>query len=149
VSLNTSPAAKTWDLAACVIILMGLNIQSGFDEDDVLEIEPEAETFGHKVGADGETTFFRNNNRVNKVTLHLMQSSIANTLLSTLATKDENTIGGAGMGPALIQDLQGTSIFEASNARITKRPTRMIGREVKTRSWEITAIIDVQVDGNN
>lgn len=148
-SLNTSPAMKTHDLAAYVMIFMGLNIQSGFDEDDVCEIEPESETWGHKVGADGEVTRFRNNNRVNKITLHLMKSSIANTLLSTLAIKDENTIGGIGVGPALVQDLQGTSLFEASNCFISKRPTRSIGREVKPVQWELTAVLDVAFDGNN
>lgn len=147
--LNTSPAMKNWDLSALLMVFMGIGLSTGFDEDDVLELEPEADTFGHKVGADGEWVRFRNNNKVNKVSVHLMQTSIANSLFSAIATRDENTQGGAGVGPMLVQDLQGTTLLEAQNCFVSHRPTRTFGREPKPRVWELTCSIDVQIDGNN
>jgi hypothetical protein len=148
-ALSLTPAVRNWDLSQFVMVFMGINVETGFDEDDVLEIEPEAETFGHKVGADGEVARFRNNNRVNKATLHLMQTSVANSLLSALANLDQNQAGGAGIGPFLLKDLQGTTVLAGQFGWISKRPKRTFGREPKSRDWEITCVIDLEVDGNN
>jgi hypothetical protein len=148
-ALSTTPAVKNWDASQLIMIFMGISVSTGFDENEFLDVEPEAETFGHKVGADGEVTRFRNNNRVNKLTLKLMQTSDANSLLSAIAILDENTPGGAGIGPMLIQDLQGTTIFAAQFCWISKRPKRTFAREVQVREWELTAIIDEAVDGSN
>jgi hypothetical protein len=149
VTLALTPAVRNWDASQLVMVFMGIGVSTGFDEDDFLDMEPEAETFGHKVGADGEVARFRNNNRVNKLTLKLLQTSVANSLLSAIANLDQNTPGGAGIGPCLIQDLQGTTLFAAQFCWISKRPKRTFGREVKTREWELTCVLDEEVDGNN
>ncbi len=148
-TLAVTPAVRNWDASQLVMVFMGIGVSTGFDEDDFLDMDPEAESFGHKVGADGEVTRFRTNNKVNKITLKLMQTSIANSLLSALANLDESTPGGAGIGPVLIQDLQGTSLFAAQYGWISKRPKRTFGKEPKVREWEITAVIDEAIDGNN
>lgn len=148
-ALELVPNVKNWDASQLVMVFMGINVSTGFDENEFLDIEPEAETFGHKVGADGETVRFRNNNRVNKMTLKLMQTSDANSLLSALANLDQNTPGGAGIGPCLIQDLQGTTLFAAQFCWISKRPKRTFAREVQVREWEMTCVMDEEFDGNN
>jgi hypothetical protein len=149
VTLNITPDAVNWDATQLLMVFMGIAVDTGFDENEFLDVEPEAELFGHKVGADGEVTRFRNNNRVVKITLKLMQTSIANTLMSALANLDQNTPGGAGIGPMLIQDLQGTSLFAAEFCWISKMPKRTFAREVQVREWEMTAIISTEVDGND
>ncbi len=148
-TLNITPDAVNWDATQLLMVFMGIAVDTGFDENEFLDVEPEAELFGHKVGADGEVTRFRNNNRVVKITLKLMQTSIANTLMSALANLDQNTPGGAGIGPMLIQDLQGTSLFAAEFCWISKMPKRTFAREVQVREWEMTAIISTEVDGND
>jgi hypothetical protein len=134
------------------MVFMGIGVSTGFAEDDFLDVEPEGETFPHKTGADGEVTRYRNPGAaVNKLTLKLMQTSIANSLLSALAILDESTAGGAGIGPMLIQDLGGTTLFLAQYCWISKRPKRTFGKEPKTREWELTAVIDSSTtfDGND
>lgn len=148
-ALSVAPNVKNWDASQLVMVFMGIGVSTGFDENEFLDVEPEAETFGHKVGADGEVTRFRNNNRVNKLTLKLMQTSDANSLLSAIANLDQNTPGGAGIGPMLIQDLQGTTLFAAQFCWISKRPKRTFAREAQAREWELTAVIDEEIDGNN
>ena len=148
-TLAINPAVRNWDASQLVMVFMGIGVSTGFDEDEFLDLEPEKETFGHKVGADGEVTRFRYNNRVNKVTVKLMHTSIANSVFSALATLDENTPGGAGIGPTLIQDLQGTSLYAAQSCWISKRPKRTFGAEVKTREWELTGVFVECNDGNN
>jgi len=149
VTLSITPAVRNWDASQLVMVFMGIGVSTGFDEDDFLDVEPEAETFGHKVGADGEIARFRNNNRVNKLTLKLLQTSVANSLLSAIANLDQNTPGGAGIGPCLIQDLQGTTLFSAQFCWISKRPKRTFAREAKSREWELTCVLDEEHDGNN
>ncbi len=147
--LATSPAMKTWDLSAMIMVMMGISLSTGFGEDDVAEVEPQAETWGTKVGADGEWVRYRVNDRRNKISVHLMQTSIANTLFSTIATADENTQGGVGVGPCLFQDLGGTTFLSAQNCFVMKRPTRIFGKEPKERVWELMCSIDTALDGNN
>ena len=148
-TLAINPSVRNWDATQLVMVFMGIGVSTGFDENEFLDVEPEAETFGHKVGADGEVTRFRNNNRVNKITVKLMQTSVANSLFSALATLDENTPGGAGIGPVLIQDLQGTTILAGQYCWISKRPKRTFAREVQVREWELTAVLAEANDGNN
>jgi hypothetical protein len=148
-SVETNPATKNWDLSQLLMVFMGIGVSTGFDENEVLEMEPEAETFGHKVGADGEVVRYRINNRVNKGTLKLMQSSIANSLFSALANLDQNASGGAGIGPFLIQDLNGTSIFAGTACWISKRPKRTFGNAPTVREWELTMVLTLENDGNN
>jgi hypothetical protein len=148
-TLAITPAVRNWDATQLIMVFMGIGVSTGFDENEFLEMEPEAELFGHKVGADGEVTRFRNNNRVNKITLKLMQTSIANTLLSAVANLDQNTPGGAGIGPMLVQDLQGTSLFAAQYCWISKMPKRTFAREVQVREWELTAVLAAELDGNS
>ena len=148
-SLNILPSLRNWDLSQLIMVFMGLNVSTGFDEDEVLDMEPEADLFGHKVGADGEVARFRNNNRVNKLTVKLLQTSISNTLFSALANLDQNTPGGAGIGPMLIQDLGGSSLYAAQYCWINKMPKRTFGREVKNREWMLTCILAAELDGNN
>jgi hypothetical protein len=147
--LTSTPAVRNWDASQLVMVFMGIGVSTGFDENEFLDMEPEAETFGHKVGADGEVVRFANNNRVNKLTLKLMQTSIANSLFSAIATLDQNTPGGAGIGPMLIQDLQGTTLFAAQFCWISKRPKRTFAREATAREWEMTAVVNEEIDGNN
>lgn len=148
-TLALNPEVRNWDLSQLMIVFMGIGISSGFAEGDVLELDPVAETFGFKVGADGEVTRYRINNKVNKGSLNLMQTSIANSLLSALATLDESTPGGAGVGPFLINDLQGTTIISGSFAWISKRPKSTFGAAPGTRTWEITCVVTERIDGNN
>jgi hypothetical protein len=150
VSLPLVPSVKNWDVTQLIMVFMGIGVSTGFAEDDFLDMDPEAETFGHKAGADGEVTRWRNPNAIiNKLTLKLMQTSIANSLFSAIATLDESTPGGAGIGPMLILDLQGTTLYAAQYCWVSKRPKRTFGKEVKTREWELTAVVDEAFDGNN
>ena len=148
--MNTTPAVRNWDATQLIMVFMGIGVSTGFGEDDFLDMDPEGEIFGHKTGADGEVTRFLNPGAiVHKLTLKLMQTSIANSLLSALANLDKGTPGGAGIGPMLIQDLQGTTLFAAQFCWVSKRPKRTFGKEPKTREWELTAVVDEEFDGNN
>lgn len=142
-------ATKVYDADQVSVVLMGVPISSGYADGEFLRIEQEAEDFTHKVGTDGEVTRSKTNNRVAKVTLRLMQSSDGNAALSAINNLDRSAPNGAGIGPFLVRDRQGTSLFTASKCWISKPPNVTMAREATEREWELTVADLVRLDGGN
>ena len=133
--------------AAEMTVTFGAVLVSGFAPDTFVSVESDEDAFQKQVGADGEGVRTRTNNNGGFVTMTLMQSSATNDLFSALHNADRLT--GAGVGPLLIQDQNGTTLVEAAKAWIRRFPTAEYGREASTREWIIDTTDLVQFHGGN
>jgi len=142
-------STKIYDADQVSMVFMGIPISSGFADGVFLEIEQEEDDFAHKVGTDGETTRSKTNNRNADVKVHLMQSSDGNAQLSVINLADVSAPNGAGVGPMLVRDRQGTSLYTAAHCWIRKPPDVSFDREATDRVWTLHCADLVRVDGGN
>lgn len=125
----------TYNAARVVVIVNGFNI-TGFADGTFININMVNDGITTQVGADGEIARAINTDRRCTVTVTLQQTSMANEYLSTLFNTDMLTCGGL-IGPILIQDLCGTTLFMASQAWVVKPADTEFGKEILTRAWQL------------
>jgi len=118
-----------------VTIVVGDTVIEGFTDGDFLTLEREADAYSLTIGADGQHTRTKSNNRSVLVGINLLDSSRANDVLNALATIDE--INDGGTFNFFMADRNGTSLCEGPNAFIMKKPALTFGTEASTRSWQI------------
>ena len=140
---------KVYDANEVSVIIAGLPIESGYDDGEFLRIEQEADDFLDKVGTDGEVTRSKSNDRRATATVILMQSSDGNNLLSALNNIDRLAGNGAGVGPFLVKDRQGLSLYAAAECWISKPPDVSFDREPTPREWTIRIAVLERFDGGN
>lgn len=115
-----------------VVITFGPVLLSGFADADIT-IEHNEDAFTFKAGIDGKGTRTKNANKSGRLTAPLMQTSMANDLLSAIAQVDRKT--GQGVFPLLVKDLSGRTVFAAEDAWIVKMPAASFGKEAGQRDW--------------
>jgi len=140
---------KIYDANEVTVNVAGLPIESGFDDGEFLRIEQEADDFIDKAGTDGEVTRSKTNDRRATVTIILMQSSDGNALLSGLNNIDRLAGNGAGVGPLLVRDRQGTALYAAAECWISKPPNVSFDREPTAREWTLRVASLERFDGGN
>lgn len=118
------------------IIFNGIPIE-GFAEDNFLEIEFESEGFLDQIGADGHVVRYKSCDDRATVTFTLMATSPSNKLLSTMYNADRKAPNGIGVGPLLIRNTQGATVFMGTQAWIQKMPNTSFGKELGEREWTI------------
>ena len=91
--------------------------------------------FKQKAGLDGTYTFYSTGANLHEVTIILAQSSQTNDMLSAIFNGDILTDNGAGIAPLLVNDHLGTSLFNATEARITDLPDEEFAEEPGTLEW--------------
>ena len=133
---------KVYTLDQVVISFCGQLINEGYDENEVVTIEPLEEAFKTKRGADGQTTRSKTNNRGATIKVKLMHTSIANNILSALYNGDLATPNGAGVGVFRVTDLNsGTVLAHADKAWISKAPSAARAKEASAYEWELEAAV--------
>ena len=140
---------KVYDAGDVSMVFMGILIDSGYADGEFLTIEQEEQDFLTKVGTDGEVTRSKSNNRHAVIKLKLMQTSDGNTLLSALNNIDVNTPGGLGVGPMMILDQNGTTVYTAKSCWIAKPPDVSLDRTATSREWTLECASLVRLDGSN
>ncbi len=139
---------KVYDSASVICTFDGI-LLTGFAPGSRVKVTfPDA--FTKQVGSDGEVARSRSNDNTASVTFTLMQTSFSNDALSALHNVDKNIPFGAGIGPLMIKDLNGSSLFSAPQAWITKNSDSEYAQEVGSREWTIdTGDMVALVGGNN
>lgn len=132
-----------------VQILFNLVPLSGFAEEKMADIEEDGKLFELVQGVDGHTTRSKNLKRSCLLTIHLMASSQLNAALSAIVQQDLLTAGGAGVGPVLIRDGNGTSIFTSAAAWIEERPKKSYGTKAEENEWKIRVVDYVFFEGGS
>jgi len=144
-------AFAIYDSTEVTVVAMGIPIDAigGYGEDEFVKVEWDEEGFKKKTGTDGHVTRSKTNNRGAKITLTLMQSSKANLALSALYNLDKKAKNGAGVGPFLMVDRQGLTVYAASKCWIAKCPDPSMGKLASERVWQLECADLEGVDGGN
>ena len=128
-------------------VVFGEYIIRGFAE-EMVTIARDNPMFEMVVGADGEATRVKSNDRSGTITFTLQQSSPSNDELSTIALMDETA--NAGLRPLYIKDAMGSSLFTAASAYIEQIPEAAYGKSLNDRTWTIkTDSLVAFLGGNN
>lgn len=129
-------------------MICGDKIIGGFADDDFIEVERDEDAFSKKAGVDGIVTRAKNNVRMGKITIRIMQSSPSNDDLTAFAKLDEAT-PPAGSFAATARDGSGRSAFSAQTAWIKKLPKTVFKKDIEMREWVIDCgSLDVSIGGN-
>lgn len=139
-------ALKPYDFKQVAFILGG-RIITGFAEGEAITVERDEDSFTLMVGADGDATRAKSNNRSGTVTIRLLQTSESNLILQGFASADE--LSNAGLVPMLIKDNSGNSLFTAEQAWVQKPPAASFGAEGTEREWVIRTDNLIMVHGGN
>ncbi len=131
------------------IMVCGIPIEGGFADGTYVEIDQDSNDFDDIVGTDGDVTRSKTNDRRGTVTITLMQSSEGNALLSALNNIDRKQSNGAGVGPLLIKDNQGTALYAGEKSWISKPPAAPFGKTAGPRAWTIRVADLERFDGGN
>ncbi len=124
----------TLDPGSIVMTFKGVNI-TGVMDGTFCEVERAEDAVTMHVGAQGEVTRVMSRNKTGSVTFNIVQSSVTNQLLSAIAAADEKD--RSGVGPLLITDLNGTTVYKATEAWIRKLPKGEHAKDATGRSWVI------------
>jgi Protein of unknown function (DUF3277) len=122
---------------------------SGYAEGVFLELEQEGKDFDVKKGTDGTVTRFARNETVTRGTLHIMQTSESNDFLSTMLNLDKATPGGQGVASFVVEDLDGTTVFNSQEAWIEGPPKLTLDGEPTERGWPFCFTKVTRLDGSD
>jgi len=137
---------KTYD-AGDVSVVIGTRALSGLAEGTFVTVARAEQTFTKVVGADGEVTRSKTNNKSGTYEITLLQGSSDNAFLSALHLADENT--GAGIFPAGVKDNSGSSLHFGQQCWIQKPADAPYGRDAAERVWTIEiADMETFIGGN-
>lgn len=138
-----------FDLDQVSPVLIGVPVDGGYGEGEVIQIEYDETDFTVKKGADGNVVRSKTYNKLSKVTLTLMQTSSFNAIFSAIRLSDVKGKNGAGVGPVMIRDRGGASLYFASKAWIEGPPKATFGREASHRDWVFVCADMESFEGGN
>lgn len=147
----SAPAPKFYDSNEVLTVIAGLPIESGRGAEGgtFVKVAMLSDAFVDTVSIDAEVTRSKTNDDRADVTLTLMSSSAANALLSALHNADKAAKNGAGVGPLLIKDGGGKTLFTATACWIVKIPEFEFAGKAQPIEWPIRVANLVSFIGGN
>jgi len=134
-------ALKSYN-AGEVAIIVGTRAMGGLAEDTFVNIQRDEQLHTKQVGADGEVTRSKTNNKSGMITITLQQTSDSNDYLTGLANNDS-------IVPITVTDLSGRTVAFAQQAWVQDFPDVELARDSGTREWVIDcANLELLVSGN-
>lgn len=138
---------RTFDPGKIQVIIGGFEI-SGFADGTFVEAGRDEDAFTKVVGAKGEVSRSKSNNKSGFIKIILQQTSPSNDTLSAIAIADEQT--NAGVVPVIVKDALGTSLIFSAEGWVKKMPDYGAGKEIGNREWMIdAAVLEYFVGGND
>lgn len=122
----------TYD-AGQVIITWGPHVVTGYADGSFVKASRDDDTFKKRTGADGFGTRIRMRSKAGQIELTLEQTSPSNDFFAATAVADE--LLGTGVMPAVVKDLNGTTVAAAAEAWIRKPADIEGAKESGTRTW--------------
>ena len=136
-------ALATYDPSKVVVTLDG-NVIDGFASGTFLKVTtPELYTDEAGINA---VARLKTADRRCTVELTLIQTSNAHLVLDGIKVLDE---GGNGVGPLIIKDFSGNTIFSALTCWISKEPEYEFGSEIANWTWTLRTDDYTAVAGGN
>jgi hypothetical protein len=124
----------TYDPKKVIITLGGVPI-SGYADGTFIQIDPNSETWQKKVGADGEVARSLSNDNTHTIQITLLQTSLSNAYLRTVASADRLT--GLGMLPLSFTDLNTMEVHFWPQAWVSTEPSTGRAKETTDVQWTI------------
>ena len=120
---------------------------SGYSDDSMIKVSRLEDAWNLTVGADGEGTRTKTNNKSGQIEISLKQSSASNAHLSSLALADE--LENAGLVPSMVKDGNGNSIYMAEQSYVKKHADAELNKTATDRVWIIeTDALQMLTAGN-
>lgn len=138
---------KTYDFKQVAVIIGGRQMTGFAEGDDVVKVGRDEDAFTMTVGADGEGTRSKSNNKAGKLTIKLKAASESNQILDGFALADE--LGNAGLVPFLVKDNSGATLHAAEQSYIVKRPESALGMSEGEREWILQTDNLAMFEGGN
>lgn len=130
-----------------VSIIVGTRALSGLAEGTFVNIVRDEDAFTKQVGADGEVTRSKTNNKSGSIEITTQQGSDANDYLSGVHASDENS--GSGVVPVTVIDKSGSTVAFSRESWVRKIADAGFGRDAGERTWILDcAQLEVTVGGN-
>jgi len=123
---------KTYDPKQ-VGIIVGTRPLTGYEDGTFVNVTRNSDSWSLSMGADGEGTRSKSNDKSGRVEITLKQSSSDNEYMSELALADE--LSGGGTFPVLVRDASGTSLYAAETAWVVKPSDSEFAKESSARTW--------------
>ena len=127
----------TYDSNEVSVVACSIPIDGGWAEDDFIAIAQDSNDYDDVVTVDGDVVVSKTNDLRATVTLRLIQTARANSLLSALRNLGLGAPNGAGMGVFQVRDGNGTLLHFAEKSWIMKPPEIVFGKTAKGREWSI------------
>lgn len=137
----------TYDSNEVTCVACSIPIDGGWAEDDFITIDQDSDDYEDVVGVDGDVVVSKTNDLRATVTLKLLQTSRANSLLSALRLVGLGAPNGAGMGVFQVRDGNGTLLHFAEKCWIAKPPQIVFGKTAKGREWKLRCGRLIRNDG--
>ena len=125
-------SVKTYNAAEVLVTLAGISVE-GKADGTFLTIGRDNPAFTSGTGSDGEGWRAKSNDKSGTAVFTVLQTSAANDALSALAALDEAS--GDGIGPLLVKDISGRSLYEAETVWLEKVADSEFAREQSNREW--------------
>jgi len=123
---------RGYDPALVILTVDGVDI-SGFADGTFVNVSRNVDAFELSVGADGESTRAKSNNRSGKFAFTLQQTSPSNDYLNSLANSDEQS--NQGVVPVQVKDAGGNSLHSAEKAWVLKKADAGYSKTTENREW--------------
>jgi len=138
---------KTYDPKEVHIIVGGFEMV-GLADGTFLTVSRTNDAYAMVVGADGEASRAKSNDKSGNAVLSLQQTSPSNDILSGFAIADE--LSNSGVIPVIVTDSLGTTTLFSGEGWIKKIPDAAFAKEISNREWTIElASIDIFLGGNS
>lgn len=120
---------------------------SGFQEDSIVEFEYEDDFYEVVKGVDGDVSRSRKVARTGKMTIHLLNTSKSNAVLSALMAPGFTSGNGtADVFTVLIRDRNGASLVSCDTCWVMKAPNIAHAGKAQPRDWVIYMVKPVIVE---
>lgn len=134
--MENSPDARFYDSNQVMFSIADRPVSSGRAEGEFYSSDFNADATTETNGADGEVCVSATNRRDATITLKLMQTSSAHTLLMQLYAAQLASTNGAFFAVEL-NDLTGSKIEHAEKCWIKKAPPSAYGATAGEREWKL------------
>lgn len=119
-------------------VVIDVATMSGFQEDSIVEFEYEDEFYEIVKGVDGDVSRSRKVPRTGKLTIHLLNTSKSNAVLSALMAPGFTSGNGtADVFVVMLRDRNGASIVSCDTCWIQKAPNVSHAGKAQPRDWVI------------